>query len=265
MYSGQGCDHRFRHNCDRFDNIGSPILAQPKFSAEVHIRISAEQAAHFGAGVGFLELIHILRGNAKLLSGKGGEHRPLHDVEPLIITLAHHRTKRLLRQRHIENDVIIGIGQHRPARHKTGLVGGHRITALFGIGGEGAIGILKHGGGVRQIAGCHLIRQVQLGRRALLHTDRRAVQVFELRDIRGFWRHDTLTVVERGRNKIGAVVGVAGERPRRIADKHINLAALQRGEALLGGQRPILDFVDIIEDRCCQRFAVINVETAERA
>ena len=137
--------------------------------------------------------------------------------------------------------MVIGVRQHRAARDQAGLVGGHRVAAPLGIRAKGAVGILERSRRVLNAARGHLVGQVQLGRRALLHADRRAVQIFQLGNVGVLGHHDALAVIERGSDEVAAVVGVARQRPGGVADEHVDLAALQGRETLLGGQRAILD------------------------
>jgi len=158
--------------------------------------------------------------------------------------------------------MVIGIGQHRAARDQAGLVGGHGVATALGIRAEGAVGVLECGRRVLNAARGHLVGQVQLGRRALLHADRRAVQVLQLGDVGVLGHHDALAIIERGSDEVAAVVGVARQRPGGVADEHVNLAALQGRKALFGGQRAILHLAHVVEDRRRQGLAEVNVEAA---
>ena len=61
--------------------------------------------------------------------------------------------------------------------------------------------------------------------------------------------HEALAVVVGDGREIEAERGVALERDRGVVRQQVDLARLQRGEALLRGQRHVLDLLRIAEDR----------------
>ena len=65
--------------------------------------------------------------------------------------------------------------------------------------------------------------------------------------------------VERGFSEVG-LADVAAERPGRGAGEHVDLAGLQRDEAVLARQREIGRLGRVVEDRGRERTADIGVE-----
>ena len=78
-------------------------------------------------------------------------------------------------------------------------------------------------------------------------------------------RHEPLAIVEQHAGKAGAELGIAAERPACAARQHVDVAGLQRLEAIVGAQRPELHRVLAAEHRRGQRGAELRVEPGARA
>jgi hypothetical protein len=74
--------------------------------------------------------------------------------------------------------------------------------------------------------------------------------------------HQPLAVVERGEQEGGALLAVTSRRPGRVADQHVDLARLERGEPGIGSQRHELDGVGIAEHGGRHHPAEVDVEAA---
>ena len=72
--------------------------------------------------------------------------------------------------------------------------------------------------------------------------------------------HEALAVVIVDAGELQPERGVARHRPGGVAGEHVDLARLQRGEAVLRGQRRELDLGRVVEDRRRDRPAEIDVE-----
>ena len=77
--------------------------------------------------------------------------------------------------------------------------------------------------------------EVELGRRARLHADRRAVQILGAFDAEFLRHHEALAVIEHDRREIEAERGIALQSVGCVVGQQIDLARLQSGEALLRG------------------------------
>ena len=105
----------------------------------------------------------------------------------------------------------------------------------------------------------HLVGQVELGGRAGLDADGRAVQILEARGLDVGVDHHPLAVVERRRREV-APAGVAADRPGGVADQDVNLAGLERRTALVGGEGTELDRFGVAEDGGRHGAAEVGVE-----
>ena len=72
--------------------------------------------------------------------------------------------------------------------------------------------------------------------------------------------HEALAVIVVDAGEVEAERGVAADRPGRVARQHVDLARLQRGEAVLGGERRELDLGRVAEDRRRDGAAIVDVE-----
>src|SRR4051812_11771591 len=80
---------RFAVIADRFHDPRHPVLGKAELFAE--IAVGAKGPLELGL-VGFGHLVDVLLGNAEFFGVNHGKQRPLHNVEPLIVAMAHHGT-----------------------------------------------------------------------------------------------------------------------------------------------------------------------------
>ena len=85
-----------------------PVLGQAELFAE--IAVGTEGALELGL-VGFGHLVDVLLGHAEFFGADHRKQRPFHDVEPLIVAMAHHRAERLLRDHFGQHDVVGRVGE----------------------------------------------------------------------------------------------------------------------------------------------------------
>src|SRR5207237_8626589 len=104
----------------------------------------------------------------------------LHDDEPMIIHLAHYRTKRFFRDELRENHVVIRIGDAQSFGIKGRGVGGIGVAAASIVSLHRLVGGGESYGLELHLMGTEIIREIELSRSALLHTNRRAIE-FERR------------------------------------------------------------------------------------
>ena len=102
--------------------------------------------------------------------------------------------------------------------------------------------------------------QVDLGGRAGLHADGRPVHVVDRIEARVRGNEHPLAVEEGRGRPLQAEGSVTGRRPRAVADQHVDVARLQRGEPGLGGEVGVLHRLRITEDRGGDRLAVVDVD-----
>src|SRR5690606_27898551 len=102
--------------------------------------------------------------------------------------------------------------------------------------------------------------QVRLGGGAGLHADRAALEVGEGVDARVLADHEALAVGVGGRGEVGAPGGVAAAGPGRVADVHVDLAGLQGGRAVAGGEGTVDVGVGVTGQGCCEGLAEVVVE-----
>ena len=85
-----------------------PILGQTELLAEV--AFDAEQTLDLGI-VGLQHVVDVLLGDAELFGVQHREVDPLHDVEPLVVTVANRRAERLLRDDLRQHGVVVGLAK----------------------------------------------------------------------------------------------------------------------------------------------------------
>ena len=108
--------------------------------------------------------------------------------------------------------------------------------------------------------GAEEVREVELGGGALLHADRGAVELERRIHLQRLAHHEALAVVVVDAGEVQAERGVARRGPGGVAHQHVDLARLQRGEAVLGRQRHEFDFAGVVEDGRGDGAADIDVE-----
>jgi len=110
------------------------------------------------------------------------------------------------------------------------------------------------------MVGAEIVGEVELGGGALLHTDRRVIELKCGGDLERLMHHEALPVVVIDCGEIDPELGVARHGPCGIARQHVDLARLQRGETVCGGQRHELDLGWVVKDRGGDGAAEIDVE-----
>ena len=85
--------------------------------------------------LGGLHLLDIRLRDAELLGVEQREMHPLHDVEPLVVALAHDRAERLLGDDLRQHDVIVGVGERQAGGVEARGVGRVGVAAPGVIGG----------------------------------------------------------------------------------------------------------------------------------
>ncbi len=90
-----------------FNHVVGEVIGQTEFKTE--IAFDTQQAFDLGIdGVGFL-VVNIGRINAVFFRRNGGIDRPLDNVKPLVIAMAHDRSEGFLGKGQVQDDVVLGI------------------------------------------------------------------------------------------------------------------------------------------------------------
>ena len=156
--------------------------------------------------------------------------------------------------------MVVGVGQLEPLGIELRDVGGEHVAAAAVIGLDG---LVRGGEGddlVFHVVGAEIVGEIELGRGAGLRADRGAVELERRIDLERLAHHEALAVVIIDRREVEPERGVARRGPGRIAGEHVDLARLQRGEAIRRGERNELDLGRIIEDRRRDGAAELDVE-----
>ena len=155
-----------------------------------------------------------------------------------------------------------GRGQRQADAVEARLVGRVDVAAAGIIGGVGFLELLEDHRVVFEIVGLEVVGEVQFGRGAGLHADRGAGKLqrgVHARQLLGV-DHEALAVIIGDAGEVEAERGVAVDRPGGVARQDVDFARLQRGEAVLGGERRELHLGAVAEDRGGDRAAEIDVE-----
>ena len=141
-------------------------------------------------------------------------------------------------------------------------VGGEHVAASGAVGGDNLVRLLEGNDLILHVVGAEVVGDVKLGGRAGIGADTCSAEFRGVRDAERLRYHEALAVIVGDAREIQAEVGVARHRPGRVAAQDIDLARLQRGEALLGRERLILDLAGIAENRGGERLAIVDVDAA---
>ena len=144
-------------------------------------------------------------------------------------------------------------------------VGGVDVAAAGEEGGADLVDLLDHHRLEGHLVGAEVVGEVELGGGAGLHADRGAVQLLGALHAELLRHHEALAVVVVDAGEVEAERGVARQRPGRVARQDVDLARLQRGEALLRGERHVLDLLGVAEDRRGDGAADVDVEAGPLA
>ena len=171
------------------------------------------------------------------------------------------RAQRLLGDDLRQDDVVVRVRRvGRAGRVEARGVGREDVAAAGEEGGAHFLDLLDDDRLEGHLVGAEVVGEVELGGGAGLHADRGAVQLLGALHAELLVHHEALAVIVVDAGEVEAERGVARQRPGRGAGQQVDLARLQRGEALLGGGRHVLDLVGIAEDRGGDGAAGVDVE-----
>ena len=146
-------------------------------------------------------------------------------------------------------------------RGQTRGVGGVGLAATREIGAGGGFDLLEHDRLDAQVVGARVVGQVLLGGGTRLHADGSALELLGALDLALDRHHEALAVVVGDAGEVQAERGIARQRPGGVARQHVDLARLQRGEALLRVQRHELDLGAVTQHGGGNGAADVDVQT----
>jgi len=162
--------------------------------------------------------------------------------------------------------VLVGLRRARSAqRDEARVVGGERVAAPREVGAQHFLQLLDHHRLELHVVGAEVVGEVEFGRRPGLQADGGAVQLLRALDVRLFRHHEALAVIIVDADEVEPEAGVPRQGPGGVAREEVHLARLQRGEALLRGERRIAHLVRIAEYGCGDRAAQVDVDAAPHA
>ena len=241
------------------DDPVHPVLRQPELLAEIPVHPEHP----LDLRIARLELlVHVRLADPVLLGDQHRVVRPLDDVEPLRVALPHKRRQRLLGDDLRQHDVVAsGLGELEPCRVEARRIGRIGVAADYRlVGVERFLERQERHALELHLVGAEIVREVELGRRALLHAHGRAVELTRRLDLELLGHDEALAIVIVDGRALEAELRLARGRPGGIAGEHVDVARLQRREAVLGGERDELYLVRIVEDRGRDRAAEVDVE-----
>ena len=192
--------------------------------------------------------------------------QPGDDVAPDLVAVPRERTERLLADGDRQHEVVGRIGRRgRDRACKRRSVLGHGVAAAAEEGLLHGVGTVEHQRLPVDAVGAAIVAERHLMRGALRHADGRALQILQLLDAGVLLHDETLAVVEIDRALPQTKRRAAQEGLGRVAIEHVDLARLQRGEAVLRGERDIAHLAGIAEHAGSERLAVVDVEALEVA
>ena len=174
--------------------------------------------------------------------------------------MANHRSERLLRNDFGQYDVFGRVGELEALGVQLRDVGGEDIAAAGFIGLDGFVRGSERNHLVLHIVALEVVGEILLGRGPGLYADRRAVQFQRRIHLQRLLHQKALAVIIGDAGEIGAERSIARQRPGGVAGEHVDLAGLQRGEAVLGRKRHEFDLACVVEDGGGNRPADIDVE-----
>ncbi len=202
------------------------------------------------------------RGEPVLLGLDRGHDRPVDDLRPLGVTVAHRRGQGLLGEGVLEDHQRLGaVGVARAEAAELAEVGGPAVAAVFLEGHLQQLGRVErqHLGHVeaeaRELGG-----DVALGGGAAGHAHDQAREIFEALEARIGRHHHPLTVVEVGLQERGPLCTVSGGGPGGVPHEHVDLAGLERREAVVGLEVDELHRFGVTQDRSRDHPAEVGVE-----
>src|SRR5690606_20001692 len=171
-------------------------------------------------------------------------------------------TERLLGDDLRQHDMLVGVGQRQTQSIEARLVSRVGVAATRLIGRVGLVEALEHDRVVLHVVGFEIIGQIELGRGAGLHADRRAGKLergIDARQLLGV-DHEALAVIVVDAREVQTERGVAADRPGRVARQQIDFAGLQSRETLGRVGRHEGDLGGVIEDGGRDGAAEVGVE-----
>src|SRR6266404_3695852 len=248
---------------DLLHDLVGPLVVH----AEQRAQVAARAGEALDRGVRAFRLrVDVPRAQAELLGLEHGEQRPLHDVEPAVVAVPHGGSQRLLGDDLGQDQVLVGFRRARGAqRDEARVVGGERVAAPREVGAQHFLQLLDHHRLELHVVGAEIVGEVELGRRPGLQADGGAVQLLHALDVRLFRHHEALAVIVVDADEVEPEAGVPRQGPGGVAREEVDLARLQRGEALLRGERRIAHLARIAEYRRGDRAAQVDVDAAPHA
>ena len=175
--------------------------------------------------------------------------------------MAHHRSQRLLGDDLRQDDVVVRVGGVGGAgRVEARGVGREHVAAAGEEGGADFLDLLDDDRLEGHLVGAEVVGEVELGGGAGLDADRGAVQLLGALHAELLVHHEALAVIVVDAGEVEAERGVARQRAGRGARQEIDLARLQRGEALLRRRRHVLDLLGVAEDGRGDGAADVDIE-----
>src|SRR5262245_10666535 len=117
---------------DFADDLIGPVLRQAEQLA--HVIAGAEKTLDLRILAGRLGLIDVLRGHPLLLREDHGGERPIHDIAPAVVAMAHYRPDGRLGDDLWQNHVLLAVPEPDAAGSEDRSIGGPRVTAPILIG-----------------------------------------------------------------------------------------------------------------------------------
>src|SRR5271166_6148572 len=232
---------------DLLDDVIGPLVVDPERLA--HVAVDAEQALDVGV-VGLQHVVDVLAGHPLLLGGDHREMGPLHDVVELVVALAHHCAERLLADDLGQQHEVVGLRSLREAeRRQRGAVGRVGVAATRQERGLDLVDVLDQDRRELHLVQPEVVGDRELGAGARLHADGRAVELLGAFHARGLFHQEAGAVVPVHIGELEAEIAFAPERPGGLADQHVDLARLQRGEAVLRRRVDELHLRRVAQDR----------------
>ena len=241
------------------DRLQHPFVVEPEPRAEV--AGSAEQPLH-RRHVRLRHLVGIAGGDAEFFGLDQAVMQPGDDVAPHLVAVAGERAERFLADGLRQHEIVGGIGCR--GRDRTGErrgVLGHGIAAAAEEGLVHGVDAVEHQRLPVDAVGAAVIAESDFMGGALRDADGGALQVLQLLHAGVFLHDKALAVIEIDRTLAQAERDAAQIGLRRVAVEHIDFAGLQRGKAILGGQRDIAHLGGIAEHGGRERATIVDVES----
>src|SRR5689334_8788278 len=248
---------------DLLDDAVRPLLVETEELPGV--LGDAEETLDVGILGARLLRIDVALRQAVLLGLEHREQRPADDLEPLVVAAPHRRTERLLRDHLGQDDVVVGLRRLRASAGEVAHVGRVDLATAGKERARDRLGSVEDDRLVLHVVRAEVVGDVLLARRPGLHADGRAVHLLGARDAQLLRDHEALAVVVVDAGEDDPERRVARQRPGAVAREDVDLARLQRSEALLRVERNELDLVGVVQDRGGDRLAEIDVEAGPLA